>query len=380
MRVLQIIDSLRIGGAQKLLVTFGQEARARGVETTVITLNDDVTAQPVARELEGLGVRVQIFPGRGLLDPARIFRLTGFVRSGGFDVIQTHLTYANILGALAGRLAGVPVINTLHSVGQDSRHQNALRDGMENWVMRHLAARVVAVGYKIAEVHQPRLKRFDVEVIPNAVPVPTLPSMVERMKVRGELTGDASRMLIISVGRLSPPKGFSDLLRAFALVQPAYPHTTLMIVGDGVLCADLAEETRELGLEGSVLLPGARDDVGRLLAASDLYVSSSHWEGLPLGVLEAMMAGLPVACTDVGDLPQVVVQNETGLIVPAHQPEQLAAVMRRLMEDAPLRVRMGKAARLRAQQVYSPEVWFDRMLALFAEVTGRQPEPVQAVR
>jgi glycosyltransferase involved in cell wall biosynthesis len=185
--------------------------------------------------------------------------------------------------------------------------------------------------------------------------------------VRTELVGDDSRPLLISVGRLTPQKGGSDLLTAFAHVCETHPEAALIIVGDGSDLETLAEQIKALGLTNHAWLLGARSDVPRLLAASDLYVSASLFEGLPVAMLEAMAAGLPVAATDAGDVPLVVTPH-AGVVVPRGEPMRLAQAFEQLLNNRKQLPEMGRAAREHVALHYSPAAWLDQLLTLYSEV------------
>jgi glycosyltransferase involved in cell wall biosynthesis len=173
--------------------------------------------------------------------------------------------------------------------------------------------------------------------------------------------------LLISVGRLTPQKGVDDLLTAFAQVCQSHPQTALIIAGDGKILPDLAQQIKTLKLENNAWLLGGRSDIPDLLSASDLYVSAAHWEGLPIAMLEAMSAGLPVAATGVGDVP-VVLNNQIGVTVPPQEPAQLAQAICHLLDDAAQLPIMGAAAREHVSRYYSPLTWLDRLLAVYQDV------------
>ena len=372
MRVTHIIDLLRVGGAQKLLVTFAEIAQARDAQVSVVSLRHDDAF--IRSELEANGARVWEFPGHGLLDPLRLRRLLKFVHNQHPDVIHTHLSYANIVGTLAGRLAGVPVVSSLHNVQDDPRHAHPIRQRLETWALRVGTRRVVAVGHVVAEANRARLRGKPIEVIPNAVSLPPALSTPERARVRAELVGDAQRPLLIAVGRLTPQKGYGDLLAAFAEVRREHPTASLVIVGSGTDAPQVSAQAADLGLDGAVVLLGRRNDVPRLLAASDLFVSASLWEGLPVALLEAMAAGLPVVATGVGEVPRVVVDG-TGVVVPPGAPAQLAAAMRSLLDQPGHLLHVGAAARAHIACHYGSAVWVDRLLTLYESVRLR-PEAV----
>jgi glycosyltransferase involved in cell wall biosynthesis len=157
--------------------------------------------------------------------------------------------------------------------------------------------------------------------------------------------GAAGPARIVGVGRFAYPKDFSTLLAALELVGAGYRAA---LVGDGPGLGEVVTALRARGLSDRVELLGARGDVSDVLARSDVFVLSSRSEGFPVSILEAMAAGLPVVATDVGGVAEAVVDGETGILVPAGDPEALAAALRRLVADPALRRRLGAAGRTRA--------------------------------
>lgn len=372
MHIVHLIDNLKRGGAQKLLLTFAQVAQARGWPVTVISLQS-APDTPWPAQLMAAGAQVVYCAGHSLLDPVRLWRLHQLLTGGHFAVVHTHLTYANILGGLLAPLAGLPCVTSLHNTVIDVRHAHPVRNRLEAWLLQHRTRRVLAVGHAVATSQQPRLGHKKIETIVNAVaPVPPLP-LADRTALRAALVGDAQRPILLGVGRLAPQKGFADLLTAFAAVRAQHPTAALLIAGTGQEEAALKAQVAEAQLTGQAFLLGPRDDVPRLLAASDIFVSASHWEGLPVAILEAMAAGLPIVATSVGDVPQVVTP-ETGLIVAPHQPAALTAALHTLLTDPARRAALGTAAHARAAQEYSAEVWFEKLARIYQEVVNSGKE------
>ncbi|MCB9422079.1 MAG: glycosyltransferase [Ardenticatenaceae bacterium] len=365
MRIAHIIDSLGWGGAQKLLVTFAEAARQHDIALTIITLDNDYKDAPFTSELENLDVRIVTFHAQRLLDLPRFIKLTRFLAQEKFDIVHTHLNYANILGTLACTITKTSTVATLHNVREGI--ESKLRKKLELWIVKKLSGKIIVVGEQVAKARQPQFPGKILHVVPNAVEsIPPLPK-TERQALRTELTGNTARPLLISVGRLTPQKGVDDLLTAFAQVCRKHPQAALIIAGAGSIFDDLNTQIKSLGLENNAWLLGSRTDVPRLLGASDLFVSASHWEGLPVAMLEAMSAGLPVAATGVGDVP-VVVTSCSGVVVPPHKPEQLAQAISDLLDKPEQLAVMGSAARERVNLHYSPSVWLNRLLALYDEV------------
>jgi glycosyltransferase involved in cell wall biosynthesis len=333
---------------------------------SVVSLREDNS--PLADTLRALGASVVALPGRRLTDVARLRRLTHHLRGGDFQVVHAHLSYAIILGAVVGRLTGLPVVASLHSVsGEPPSRYRTVRERLETWALRAGVQRVVAVGQAVAEAHRTQLGTRTVNVVPNAViPIAPLPE-AERVALRTELAGDPAHLLLISVGRLTHQKGYTDLLTAFATLRVSQPNTFLTIVGGGAIQPELQAQIAALGLQGHTVLLGERDDVPRLLAASDLFVTASHREGLSLALLEAMSAGLPIVATGVGETPAIV-GDEAGVIVPPRDPAALAAGLKTVLGD-PVRMQtFAAAARARIARDYSPEVWFERLMGVYREV------------
>jgi glycosyltransferase involved in cell wall biosynthesis len=296
----------------------------------------------------------------------RLRRLIGFLKAEKFDLIHAHLSYANILGCLAGHSANIPVITSLHNTAVDARHRSSLIVRLEEMMLRYFARRIIAVGYGVADRYRARLQPRSVEVIPNGIPVPAPITLDARQKLRREISGNEDRVLLLAVGRIVEAKGYADMIEAFTLLHQRNPRPFLAIAGSGRLFDETKSRISELNLDDSASCLGVRSDIHHLLAASDIFVSSSHWEGLPVAILEAMMAGLPIVATEVGDIPKVVTP-ETGIVVPPREPACLADALGELV-NAPERARaMGQAARARAMQEYSLDTWMKRHVALYKE-------------
>jgi glycosyltransferase involved in cell wall biosynthesis len=170
---------------------------------------------------------------------------------------------------------------------------------------------------------------------------------------------------VVTVSRLAPPKDPLTLLDAWDAVPGGH---RLLLAGDGPLRRAVEARIALGGQAGRVQLLGPRDDIPALLRAADIFVLSSRWEGLPLAVVEAMMAGLPVVATAVGGIPETVLHGETGLLVPPGDAHALASALHRLLQDADLRRRMGEAGRQRAMAWFTQQRMVDATIALYRQI------------
>jgi len=371
MRVAQMLDTLYWGGAQKMQLFLVESLRPLGIELTVIGLRESADSPLIAR-LQDAGARVVTFPFPRLFSPLSFNRLVRFLHAEKFDLLHSYLTYSNIIGPLAGAMVGLPTIASIRNADFEHRDYKPQRAFLETFVLRNLAGRIMANGNVVAEYTSQRLSgKRSIDIIPNAVDLaqPDL-SSAARIEIRRQIAGDPQRPIILSVGRLTPAKGFFDLLDAFAIVHQQHPVVALVIAGRGRLLEKMTDRISELGLAGSVFMIGMRSDVPNLLAVADIYVNSSHWEGTPVSVLEAMAAGLPVVATSVGETPHLLSEN-AGLLVPPHQPQQLALALISLLDAPDKCAQLGRSARERVIRYYSRETWRRSILDLYAHITPK---------
>ena len=365
-RVAVVIDSLKVGGAQRLIAAYAASAAAYGLDPVIITLREG-GAPFILESIRAAGVRLIPLQAPSLFNLQRWQNLVELLKKERVDLVQTHLIYSNILGTLAAHRAGVPCIATLHSTSVRGDLKSRVLKKIENLVLRNYAMRILAVGKVVADFNQGSYGQRTIDVIPNGIPRPSLPENGERERLRKEIAGDISGCLIITVGRFSRAKGYEDMIEAFNLLSQSTQKPKLLMVGAGSHVESIREQIGNLNLNQSVILAGEREDVHQLLAMSDVYASSSHREGLPLAVLEAMMVGLPVVATSVGDIPNVVTE-ETGVVVPPHRPELLAAALEDLLQNPEKRQAMGLAAHRRAMDEYSVDAWMRRHLDLYRDM------------
>jgi glycosyltransferase involved in cell wall biosynthesis len=298
-------------------------------------------------------VRRSVNPIRDALGLVELIRLCRRERP---HIVHANSSKAGILARLAAVAARVPIrIFTVH--GWAFRAHAGLASRLYLWADRLVSPLTtlticVSASERSAGIAARTCRAGRTVVIPNVVDVNA--AQVAR------LDGAPSR--VISVGRLKAPKDFVTLTRALARVSS--PYFEAQFVGDGPDRATVEAEADTLGLDGRLRLLGDRADVPALLARSDVFVLSSTSEGMPVSVAEAMAAGLPVVATAVGGVAELVVDGETGFLVPPRDAGALAAAITRLLADPVLRRRMGSSARSRAEAIFD----LDRFRAAHLDV------------
>jgi glycosyltransferase involved in cell wall biosynthesis len=237
-------------------------------------------------------------------------------------------------------------------------------------VNHNIAHKLVTVSEKTRQTALAEgVKPERISVIQNGVaPMPF--EGEHRLEVRKEAGIGADDPFLLSVGRLVPVKAHKVLVSAMPVVLKEFPNAKVGICGDGVLRGDLETQIKSLGLEGSVKLLGEQDNIAKFLFSADVFILPSRSEGLPMALLEAMSAGLPVIATRLEGLAEVVVEGVHGLFVPVDDADVLADVILQLLRDPYRCVRMGAAAKQRVNEMYSIDHTGEQYLALMLKLSG----------
>lgn len=337
------IHGLGVGGAQSVIAAIAAGA-SEDIRHVVYSCEDGVMAQPV----RDAGATVHVIP-RSLpkFDPGWARGLAAAMRRDRVDVVHTHLFGDSLHGMLAARLAGsLPVIVTLH-IGPEGL--TSLQRLGYRWVLPR-AVQVVACSASVERGVAGWLPEARVATIANGIDLePRTPSTEEVAALRQSLGLAPEGRVIGCIGRLTPQKGCDRIIAAFA-DQLRDEAAQLVFIGEGPLRADLEAQVRSLGLEGRVIFAGPRSDVAGLWAAIDVVVFGSHYEGLPMALLEAMAAGRCVVAVDIEAIADAVRSGEHALLV---EPERIGEALRRVVTDDALRGRLGVAARSHQQKHFS---------------------------
>lgn len=316
---------------------------------------------PLEAELREAGIPVTLIGKPLKLDPFALLRLTRFLRRKRFDVLQTWVFAANSYGRAAARLAKVPVVVTAEMAvdlwkGEGHLRIDRLLAGSCDKVVGNSEA--VVAFYREAGLPEDKLAMIYSGVADEA------PERVDPAAVRAEFGWRADAPLLLFAGRLVEQKGVDTLIDALDLLQHVWPELRTLIVGDGPLRDSLAETASAYDLNARVRFTGHRDDVPGLLAAADLLVLPSRYEGLPNVVLEAMRMGKPVVATAAPGTTELVVDGQTGMLVPLNDPKALAQAIRTVLGDPSLCRSMGEAGLARVEADFTAGA----MVARFAEL------------
>jgi len=293
---------------------------------------------------------------------AGVNRLRRLFRAERPAIVHAHLSwpFACKHGVLAAWLARVPAI-----LGTAQLFLPPDGSVQPRWVLRAYR-RIIAVSEEVRRRYAQELGIPDRRlcVVPNAIRVP--PAQPRRPDLRSILLDGRPDYLVLTPARLHPQKGHTFLIAAAAEV----PGATFILAGDGPLRHSLEAQAREQGVAERCVFLGERDDVAQLLAAADLVVLPSLFEGLPVSILEAMAAERPVIATAIGGTDEAITTDVTGLLVPPRDPAALAAAIRRLQGDPALAQRLAAAARARVERSFSADATAREIMRIYDEVAG----------
>jgi glycosyltransferase involved in cell wall biosynthesis len=364
-RVLALTKGLGPGGAERLLVTFAALGNRRRVELSAAYLlpwKDHLT-----EPLHDLGVRTTCLDGRRPLDPGWARRLRRLVRDEQIDVVHVHSPLVAAVARVALRTTRrrPALVGTEHNLW--TSHRRPTR--WANRVTIGLQDSTLAVSEEVT-ASMPRRVRARTEVVIHGVDQPAIVGRRdERDAARGELGLRPDDLVVVTVANLRANKDYANLLAAASQLIPRHPTLRFLSVGQGPLQQELAARLDALGLGERFRFLGYQADAVRVLVAADVFCLPSRYEGLPIALLEAMAAGLPVVATAVGGVPSVVTEGVEGRLVPAGDPTALADALEELT-DASVRDRFGRAAADRAA-AFGAQPAVDRHQDLYEAVSRR---------
>jgi glycosyltransferase involved in cell wall biosynthesis len=365
LRVLQVIPTLDRAGAEKqmVLLATGLPRDRFNVEVAALT-----RLGPLKADLDAAGIPVTLFGKRLKLDAVTLTRLGRFMQKGRFDVVNTWIFAANTYGRIAARMAKVPVVIASEMAVDLWKGRSQLRVDrwLANWTDRIVgnSRAVVDFYHTVAKIPPERLSHIYSGIADDE------PPPIDPADTRRDLNIEPDAPLILYAGRLALQKNVADLIDALDLLQHVEPLAVTLIAGDGPLRDQLIDRARSFTLidSGRLRFLGHRDDVPRLLAAADILVLPSSYEGLPNIVLEAMRFRKPVVAATAPGTTELVVDKETGLLVPIGNPTELTRALRTLIRDPAPRIHLGAAGRQRVEEHFTARAMIDHYADLYEQL------------
>ena len=383
LRIAYVPAALRPGGAERQMLALAERLPKDQFEVDFLVLSGpgdyDARARAAGARVREIGAASSPNDALRTRMARRIRKSAKFAsvaRSGHYDVIDAWLYPSDVITAFVRPLARNPVVisgrrnlDPHESFGRAGRFVDGLAIRMTDAVVANSAA---AAAYAIS--HE-RLDPAKVRIIRNGVELIAPMSSAARVASRLGLGAAADELLVGCVANYLPVKGHDLLIDAFSRVADAAPGARLVLVGEGPMRAAMEGQIRTLGLDGRVRLFGSVADPTAMLGAFDVVVQASRSEGLPNALLEAAAAGRPIVATAAGGSGEIILDGQTGLLVPIDDGDALASALLRVLRDVDLRYSLGPAARERAATMFGMGRFVTEFAALYQELATARGLP-----
>lgn len=378
-RVLHVITRLIVGGAQENTLYSAALLDRQRFEVEVLSGPQTGSEGSLIEETRARGVKLTILPEllrqvSPLNDLKALWKMRQIMRRGRYTIVHTHSSKAGISGRLAARLAGVPlIIHTVHGWSFHEHMHPLLRQvyiWLERWMARYSQA-LIAVAQKDIEkgLAAGIGRREQYHLVRSAIPLEAFdPSAYNHASIRAELDLPPEAVVVGNIGRFSAQKNPLDWAHAAGSIARACPEAFFVMVGDGPLRGAVEQALAQEGIRQRVRLTGLRRDVGRMLAATDVFLMTSLWEGLPRALVQAMAMGLPVVAYAADGIAEAVSEGVNGYLAAPGDFEGAAQRCIQLVRHPEIRAQFGRQGMDYARQNFDLRRMIAQIESLYAEL------------
>ncbi|MDQ3005536.1 MAG: glycosyltransferase family 4 protein [Chloroflexota bacterium] len=372
--IIWMIDSLGPGGAEQLMPTILKNLQQAGFSIRVCALQIRA-GNPIASELQRLGLPVDLIPIRNLRQPLNLIHILRYLRLHRPQLLHTQLEFADILGTLAAKLLGIPSVSTVHTLDVFPEKKSAWGRMKLRWfLLGRFCDRVIAVSEKtrLHYLQSGGLPHDKVITLYNGVDISRFKNMdaTQTGKLKRELQLPLNSRIIMTVAVLREPKGIQFMIRALPGILEQCPDVHYLIVGDGVHRATLSDLAAGLSIKDHITFAGHRTDIPNLLASCDIFVLPTLKDALPTVLIEALAAEKPIIASDVGGVPEIIESGVNGLLVEPGDPSKLADACLQLLKDNALRSQIVQAGSATLRQRFSIDLQIEQLSRVYEELTS----------
>ncbi|HCG76369.1 MAG: hypothetical protein CO162_02405 [bacterium (Candidatus Ratteibacteria) CG_4_9_14_3_um_filter_41_21] len=359
-KVIHLIEDLKIGGAERVVANIAEGLDKERYQISIWCL---AGGGEIADELKAKGIDLKILGIGNYHNPLNILKLILLLKKERFNIVHMHGYFATTIGRIAARISGIPILVThLHTTHYNLKLRNIIVDKILNLFTQKIICVSEAVKKSFIDTEDGAKGKFI--VIYNGI---------DKKKYTLHQLDDR-REIITTVSSLYPHKGHTHLLKAMKEVLTSFPRVRFWIVGEGPLKEKLKKEAINLEISSQVSFLGKRKDIPEILSQSVLFVLPSLREGLPLTILEAIAVGLPVIATEVGGIPEAVIDKETGFLVPPENAEALAEAIINLLKNPKMMEEMGQKGRKIFEEKFTTQIMIGKLENLYQKLIGNYDE------
>lgn len=352
MKVMQVISSFGIGGAEVMCECLSRKLKEKGEDVVVVSLYSKKTN--LTESLERTGIKVYYLNKHPSVDFKIVFSLSKIIKKENPDVIHAHLDALKYVG-LAKKKRKIKLIYTVHSLAEEDAR------GLTRKIYRKLFKKRVmpiALSYKI----QKSITRI-YKINESKVPIVFNGSDLSKCIEKNDWTFKDKEIRILHVGSFKHAKNHFGLIESFQIYHRTYQNSRLILIGDGELKNETEKKVEEYGLESYVDFLGVQKNVFPFLSEADIFVLPSLYEGMPISLIEAMGTGMPIVATSVGGIPDML-KNEESAILVCVDPKEVANALEIVSNDSVLREKLGRNAKKQACK-FSAETMVEEYMKIY---------------
>lgn len=360
MRIVHLNSERGWRGGEAQLFLLAKDLRKRKHEQWIVGHSDGSLLEEAHKnEFHTYGLNLSFE-----FDPVSIWKLASILKKHKIEVLHMHTPRSVTIGGIASKIANVKV-NIISRRVDFSLRNNLLRKIKYQWGVD----RIIAISHAINRILiSDGIRPEMIDVIQDGIDLNRFYSRNSRLAFRNEIGVSEKTPLMGMIAHFADHKGHRYLIEAVEILVRKIPDVHFVLVGEGELKDAIQLQTQKLGLEDKITFTGFRNDIPNILASLDLFVLSSHLEGLCTSLMDAMAMSLPIVATCAGGIPEVVEDGVTGLLVKEKNPEKLAAALTRMIQDESLRVQYGKAGRRRVENLFGAEIMVSKTEILYQEI------------
>ena len=383
MKICHLITRLIIGGAQENTLYTAALLDRKRFQVDLLSGPQTGSEGSLIEEIQSQKIPLTILPNllreaSPIQDLIALRKIAKFIRQGNYSIVHTHSSKAGILGRIAARIAGTPIIiHTIHGWSfHDYMHplprQVYIR--LEKWAATFTDTLIAVTKSDIAKGLQSGIGATNkYRLVRSAIPLREFdPMKVDRRAVRGELSIPDDAIVIGNIGRFTVQKNPLDWIRIAGAISQSYPQVYFLLVGDGPLRPEVQSLACQLGISSRTIMTGIRRDVPRLLAAMDIFLITSLWEGLPRVIPQAMAMGLPVVANQVDGVAEAIQNGQFGFLCPPGDILSSQQFCQRLIENPEERLEIARRGQAFANQEFSLNHMIEQIEIIYQEQLTRK--------
>jgi glycosyltransferase involved in cell wall biosynthesis len=371
--IIWMIDSLGPGGAEQLMPSILKNLKQAGFNIRICALQIRA-GNPIASDLERLGLSVDLVPIANLRRPFNLFRILRYLRLHRPQLLHTQLEFADILGSVAAKLLGIPSVSTVHTLDIFPEKKSAWGRMKLRWFLLGIFCdRVIAVSEKtrLHYLQSGGLHPDKVVTLYNGVDISRFKNTdtSQTARTKQALHLPLNSRIIITIAVLREPKGIQFMIEALPAILEQFPDVHYLIVGDGKYGTALTDLVTSLAIKNHVTFAGHRTDIPDLLACCDIFVLPTLKDALPTVLIEALAAERPIVASDVGGVPEIIENGVNGLLVAPGDPSKLAEACLQLLKNNELSRKIVLAGSKTVQQRFNIDSQIRQLSRMYEELT-----------